>query len=203
MNRRSTTHFVRFMPLILVAVLFAGNAAAQVSKVSVTPKYKGPVGISDLYVLLEDDLQFQIFEFEAEEDFCLVVGYVHEIDGQPMKRRPHNEVSCNLAGPYRLIFTSRWIGKKRRLAFGLYNKETGSGGGRTINDLSIGKEIGGAATFRAEETIGPGQESTLFRWRYGNNPPHPGPRHDISILVRLDENDGSIASFPKPNDFSQ
>ena len=201
MNKRSAAHFIQLVTLLLGAALFAGNSAAQVSKVSVTPKYKGPVGISDLYVLLENDLQFQIFEFEANEDFCLVVGYAHEIGGQPTKRRPRNEVSCNLAGPYRLIFTSRWTGEKRRLAFGLYNRDTGSGGGRTIGDLSIKKDIGGATTFRAEETISPGQESTLLRWRYGNN--QSATLHDVHILVRLDENDGSIASFPKPNDFSR
>lgn len=203
MNRQSIVRFICRMPLILGASLFAGNVAAELSEISVSPKYKGPVDILDLYVLLEKDMQFQIFEFEAEEDFCLVVGYIYEIDGQPTKRRPYNEVSCNQAGPHRLIFTSRWVGDKRRLFFGLYNLATGSGGGRSINDLSIGKEISGVATFRAEMNIRPGQESTLFRWRYGNNPPHPGPRHDISILVRLDENDGSIANFSKPNDFGR
>ena len=49
-----------------------------------------------------------------------------------------------------------------------------------MGDLPIGKDIGGTATFRAEQTIGPGRESIPFRWRYGNNPPHPGPRHDFS-----------------------
>jgi hypothetical protein len=55
----------------------------------------------------------------------------------------------------------------------------------------------------AEETIGSTQETTLFRWRFGPNPPDPGPRHDVRILARLDENDGGIGSYSKPNDFGQ
>ncbi len=203
MNEQSTFRSHRAVFVLLVTAILSGNSAAQLPTISVVPRNEGPVGISDLHVLLDVDMQFQIFDFEAQEKFCLVLGYVHEIDGQQSSRSALNPVVCNVAGPQRLILVMRPVGDKRRLMFALHDRDTGAGSGRTVSDLPIGKDIGGSATFRAEDTIGSGQETMLLRWRFGLNPPHPGPRHDVRILVRLDENDLGIGSYSKPNDFGQ
>lgn len=203
MNEQSTTESRRALFVLLVAAVLSGSVSAQPPTMSVVPRNAGPVGIADLHVLLDVDMQFQIFDFEAEEKFCLVLGYVHEIDGQQSSRSPRNEVVCNVAGPQRLIVVMRPAGDKRRLLFNLHDRDTGAGSTRTVADLSIGRDISGAATFMAEETIRSDRETSLIRWRYGLNPPHPGPRHDVHILVRLDENDIGIGSYSKPNDFGQ
>jgi len=203
MTSQWVSRFNRFVFPALGAALLSANVAAQMSEVSVLPVNTGPISVSDLNVLLGDDMQFQVFEFEAKEKFCLVLGYLHKINGQRAKRRPYNDVVCNLAGRQRLIIAARWTGGQRRLLFGLHHIDTGSGAIRTTADLPIGKEVGSAVTFRQGGTIHPGKEFTLLRWRFGNDPHHPGPRHELSIIVRLDENDGSISSTSKPNDFSQ
>ena len=203
MNERSSINSDFPVLLTLAAAFLSSVVVAQEPTISVVPRNYGPVAISDLHVLLENDLQFQIFDFDADAEFCLVLGYAHEIDGQMQHRSPRNEVVCNVAGPQRLIVVMRPVGEKRRLMFGLHDRNTGAGATRTAANLPIGTDIGGAATFRVDETIGSGQESTLIRWRFGNNPPHPGPRHDVHILVRVDKNEIGIGSYSKTNDFAQ
>ena len=133
---------------ILAAAFLSGFAVAQEPAISVVPRNGGPVGISDLGVLLGSDLQFQILDFEMEEAFCLVLGYTHEIDGRLRHRSPRNGVVCNEAGPQRLVVVVRPIDEKRRLMFGLHDREVGTGGTWTFADLPIGASISGSATFR-------------------------------------------------------
>ncbi len=204
MTNRSTPVSRYRVLTVLVTAFLASNAAAQAPPLQVVPKNEGPVGISDLHVLLEDNLRFQIFEFEAEDDFCLVLGYVHESAGQPPRRSQRNEVVCNVAGPQRLIVVMRPVGDKQRLLFGLHDRNTGAGSTRSVGDFSISPDLGYAAFFAGtSKSIGSDRATTLFRWRFGKNPPHPGPRHDVNILVRLDKNEFGIGSFSKENDFAQ
>lgn len=205
MTEQSTSRHRRAVAALLIAALLSSSVSAQPPAVSVEPRIAGPVGIADLRVLLDEDMQFQMFDFEAEENFCLALGYEHEIEGQQWNRGPFNHVFCNLAGPQRLIVVMRPAGKNRRLSVGLHGRDTGAGSGRTFADLPIGTDLGGAATFftKTSGTIRSDRETTLFRWRFGPNPPDPRTHHDVRILVRLEENDFGIRSYSRPNEFSQ
>lgn len=193
----------RFATLLLVSVFLYSTAGAQPEEVRVTAKTTGPVEILELGMLLAtDNLQFEIFELEVQDNFCFVFGYTHDINERRQARSKYNNVICNHAGRYRLIVAMRPSGDKYRLTVGLYNRDVGSGAARTVADLPIQEDLGGAAIFRAEDTVGPGRETTILHWRYGRNPPDPGPRHDVRLIARLDANDDSIASYPVPNDFA-
>lgn len=197
MNRSSIRRAGRLLP---VAALLAGSVSAQPPSVStIMPRNAGPVSIFDLPLLLGGDLQFQMFDFEAHEKFCLLVGYVHEIDGQLSSRLPADRGICNEAGPQRLMVVMRPAGDKRTLSFGLHRRDTGVGGGSSVGELPIGKDISGWASFRPEGTIHADRETTLIRWRYGPNPPHPGTYHDVHVVIRLRENDvGFIGTYHEP-----
>lgn len=182
---------------------FSGSVTAQPPTVSVVPKNAGPVGIAELQMLLDIGMQFQIFDFDAEEKFCLVVGYEHEVEGYGSTSGQRNEVACNLAGPQRLIVVMRPVGDKLRLSFGLHDRDTGVGSGRIVADLSIPRGIGTSTSYGAESSIRSDRETMLIRWQYGANPPHGNMRHYVRVLVRLDENDiaSGIGNYSKPNDF--
>jgi hypothetical protein len=201
MSEQST--FRRAVVVFVAATFLSGSVSAQPPTVSAVPRNTGPVGIAELHALLDVHMQFQIFDFEAEEKFCLVLGYVHEVDGLGSSQGQHNEVACNLAGPQRLIVVMRPVGDKLRLLFGLHDRDTGAGSTRIVGDLSIPKGLGTAAFFGAEQSIRSDRETMLIRWQHGPNPPHPGQRHHIRIFVRLDENNIGIGSYSKPNDFGQ
>lgn len=205
MNRRPAMHQYRFVLILLTVVTLSTNTAAEAPSVSVVSKISGPVGISDLNVLLDEDLKFQIFDFETKDDFCLALGYVHEIEGRLPRRSPHNEILCNVAGPQRLIVTLRPAGDKQRLLFASHHRGNGSGSTRAVADLPISAGATRVATFftGSSQTISSDREVTLFFWRFGPNPPHPGPRDEIRILARLEANESGVRSYARPNDFSQ
>ena len=204
MNSRSATNLWGVAAALLVSVLLHGNAGAQPGDVRVTAKTTGSVDVLDLRMLLaSDDLWFEMFEFEVEDNFCLVVGYTHDINEQRQVRPKYNHAICNHAGRYSLVVAMRPIDDKHRLLVGLHNRDKGSGASRTVADLPIQRDLGGAAFFRAEDSMRPGRETIIVHWRYGRNPPDPGPRHDIRLVVRLDDNDDRIATYPVPNDFAE
>lgn len=199
MTNRSMMYIRQVHLSMLLTALFAGTVCAQPSTVSVVSKTAEPIGISDLRFLLGSEVQFQVFDFEAQESFCLLVGYEHEVDGQPSSSRSTDRGICNISGRQRLLVVTRLVGDQRVVSFSLHDRDTGMGGGMDLLKLSIGG-ISGAATFVGENSIYADRETTLFRWRYGRNPPGPDSYHDVHILVRLRENEsGTIGTFYEPN----
>lgn len=192
MTGPSTARGRRVRLLVLITALLAGPVSAQPSSIPVKFTSAGPVGISELRFLLGSDVQFQIFDFEAKEGFCLLFGYRHEINGESSSSRSADRGFCNIAGRQRLIVMMRLEGDTRSFSFTVNDRDTGMGGGNELVKLPIGRDIGGWATFRAEESIHADRDTTLFRWRYGPNPPNPVPHHDVHILVRLQANDRGL-----------
>ena len=176
----------RPISLLLIAAFTAG-ASAQPPTSPIVPANAGAVGISDLRMLLGDDLQFQMFDFESKENFCMHLGYEHQIDGQ-LSSVSTGHGLCNVAGRNRLIVMMRLVDDERILSFGLHDRDTGMGTTMALANLPIGS-VSGWATREVVQTIRADQEAALFVWRYGLNPPRPGPYHDVRIMVRLGENE--------------
>lgn len=205
MNEQSARGVLGAVLALFVASFLAGSVSAQPPEVSVAPKNAGPIGIAELQLLLDIGTQFQIFDFDAEEKFCLVIGYEHEVDGYGTSRGRHNEAACNLAGPQRLIVVMRPVGDKLRLQFGLHDRDTGVGVSRIVADLNIPRGTGNSISYGAQKSIRSDEATTLLSWQYGPNPPKPAQRHYVRVLVRLDKNDSGsgIQGYPKPNDFGE
>lgn len=194
MTSRSTRASSRGRFATAILAFLAGTASASPTSLAVVPVNAGPVGIAELQMLLGNDLQFQMFDFEAKEDFCLHLGYVHAVDGQVAGSSTDRGL-CNLAGPQRLIVMMQQTGDKRMLSFGLHDRDTGRGVTMGLAALPIGKDVSGWSGFRPEETIHAERKTTLLRWKYGLNPPHPGPLHEVGITIRLGENTVGTGNF--------
>jgi hypothetical protein len=182
-----------------LTVAWCGFSAAETPEpLTLVPQTSGPVSVADLQVLLGRDVQYQMFDFESQEPFCLRMGYVHEVDGSRVAGADNGAI-CNRAGEHRLIVTMRWPASERpELAFGLSARDTGMGGSFSYGALDIPAENRNAWTqFRPEETLMPDADVTLLRWSYGRvNQPS---RHDVLVTVRLVENpDGAVHSGAPP-----
>jgi hypothetical protein len=174
---------------MLLAAFLTSAVSAQPATITLTSTNGGPLGVSDIRFLLGSDVQFQVFDFETDEDFCLLMGYAHGINGQPSSKRTPDVGFCNVAGRQRLIVMARLVDDQRVFSFGLHDRDTGTGGSSEIAKLPIGSDIRGWAHFPGQQSIQADREATLFRWRFGPNPPNPAAHHDVHIFVRLREND--------------
>lgn len=177
--------------LHVIVALLAGTASAQPPSLTVVPNNAGPVNIADLQVLLGYDLQFQMFDFESKDDFCLHIGYIHELDGTKVDSEALGSL-CHRAGRHRLIVTMRQVEGGRGLSFGLHELGTGMGVTVASRPLQIGEEISGATGFHPEETLFFDRDVTLMRWSFGDQRPGRGPKHDVRIEVRVGENTGRV-----------
>lgn len=179
----------------LVAALVIGGASAQTSgTITFVPRNAGPVNVSDLRVLLGEVVNFELFDFESSEDFCLQMGYVYEVDDVRVEGADGGK-ACHLAGRHRLIVAIRPIEDARVITVGLHELETGMGGSVNSGTVQIGEDISGGSLYRPEQTLSPDQEVTLLRWSYGDQRPGHGPKHDIHITVRLGANPDARIAF--------
>ena len=184
------------MAAMLAVVLPPGHTNAQTQQASIKTRSAGPANITDLRVLLGDELHFQMFDFESDEDFCLGIGYEHDHDGRRIETRSGN-VICNLAGRHRFIVSMRRGGDKYILSVALHDIDNGAGssGG---NVLSIPTTFEGWSSYLAANTLYADQDVTVVRWVFSTGQPQTSSRseHELRIKVRLDDNpDGEIGMW--------
>lgn len=181
----------------LVAALSIGPAAAQApAEVDLVARNAGPVSIVDLQALLggSEGIQFQMFDLETSDDFCLDLGYVHERDGEELDTRQGAGI-CTRAGRHRLIVTAKPAGAERMLVFALNEHDTGFGGSFTYGALALDVPAvpTGWSSSKPQETIYADRAVVVMTWSYGNR--QTGPLHTVRITAQLKENpDGAISS---------
>lgn len=155
----------------------------------VTPRLTGAVSIAELRTLLRQDMVFQIFEFEAEDDFCLFTQVFHQVDRHPQEEQPAVG-ECWTGGPMSLTFKIEQAEGGQRITFGLYHREFGDGGSFTLRPLPILDIVGRGFGWQTPDTTVPGNQRLLELQLTERDPeaPEKRRRHDIQVDVRFEPN---------------
>ena len=183
--------------LSVMLALSPGMLTAQAPSISIEPANAGPVSIADLRVLLGDSLQFQMFDFESQDNFCLRLSYVHDHDGDRVGAHSGFGL-CNRAGRHRLIVTTRRVEDQRYLSFALHDLDAGMGA--TVGGITLPIPAGFSAWsgVRPADTLYADRDVTLLRWTWSAGQRGTGNRseHNVSIGVRFGDNaDGIIGTL--------
>ncbi len=192
---RSSVAMLRVLSVMLA--LSPGLLTAQPPSISIEPANAGPVNIADLRVLLGDSLQFQMFDFESQDNFCLSLSYVHDHDGHRIGAHSGFGL-CNRAGRHRFIVTTRRVEDQRYLSFALHDLDTGMGA--TVGGITLPIPAGFSAWtgFRPADTLYADRDVTLLRWSWsvGHRGASDRSEHEISIGVRFGDNtEGTVGTL--------
>ena len=190
MNKRR--RLARRLPVYAVScvilMLRPGYTSEPAASIELQPRIAGPVNIADLRVLLGDKLNFQMFDFESDDDFCLYVGYEHDHNGRRIQARAGNQI-CNLAGRHRFVVTMRRGEDIHFMSVAVHDLDVGMGSTGT-SPMSIPASFTGWTNFRNTESLIAGREVTVVRWIYAVGQPGTSTRseHEVRIKVRLGDN---------------
>lgn len=195
MNTRSNMNSgIKVLGLMSLTCLVVSSSLAG----EMAPRNTGAVSVAELRTLLGQDLFFQIFEFEAEEDFCLYTQVFHQVDELPQEEQPAVG-KCWTRGLMSFIFKIEKAEGGQRISFGLHNREFGDGGSYSLKPLPIVEVVGRGFRWQTPDTAVPGNQRLFELFVTERDPEAPAKRrqHDIQVDVRFEPNpDGERGTAP-------
>lgn len=193
-NRNPLVSRLGFLTMLCLFGHSPGHTSEHDASINLRDRIAGPVSVTDLRVLLDNEQYFQMFDFETDDDFCLFFTHEHNHDNRLVHTTSGNRI-CHLAGRHRLIVTMHRRDDARLLRIGVHDLDNGMGS-TGVSLLTIPTTYLGWSSFPGEGTLHAGREVTVVRWVFVVGQPGTSSRseHELRIKVRLDDNPESEVS---------